>query len=138
MSKGFILDACAVIALLRKEQGAEIVRDLYLKADSGGIALKMNKLNFLEVYYGFLREYGEEKTEILLKNIENSPIQIVSEISDDVFREAGRLKASYRISLADSIALAQASVDDCSIVTCDHHEFDIIENSESIKFLWIR
>ena len=58
----FVLDACAVLALLRKEQGMNIVRS----------TIESNKEH------------------------------------------------------------------DAKIVSSDHHEFDIIEKSENINFLWIR
>ena len=127
-----------MVALLQKEDGAEIVKGLYTKAVADEIALKMNRLNLLEVYYGCLREYGKEKTDELFKKITESPIQVISEFSDAVFEEAGRLKATYRISLADSVALAEACVHNGTLVTSDHHEFDVIEQNESIHFLWIR
>lgn len=49
-----------------------------------------------------------------------------------------RLKSTYRISLADSIALAQAIALNAELLTCDHHEFDVLEPFEPIKILWIR
>jgi predicted nucleic acid-binding protein len=61
-----------------------------------------------------------------------------SKISDEIFLEAGRLKASYKISLADSIVLAEALVTNAKLLTADHHEFDVIEENEEILFLWIR
>jgi hypothetical protein len=59
-------------------------------------------------------------------------------LTDSVFNEAGRFKASYRISLADSIALAETIVSSGELLTADHHEFDVIEKQEEIKFHWIR
>ena len=56
----------------------------------------------------------------------------------DLFYEAGRLKASYKISFADSFALAQTIILDGTLLTSDHHEFDRIESIEKIKFMWIR
>jgi predicted nucleic acid-binding protein len=67
-----------------------------------------------------------------------APIHIIMELTDDVFAEAGRLKAIYKISLADSIALAEASVSEGLLLTSDHHEFDAIESTEKIKLYWIR
>ena len=53
--------------------------------------------------------------------------------------EAGRLKACYRISIADSVALAEASVSWGRLLTADHHEFDAVEKKEgNIGFCWIR
>jgi predicted nucleic acid-binding protein len=82
--------------------------------------------------------YGKERADAILEEIKKSPITIISEITDEVFAKAGRLKASYKISLADSIALAEASASGGTLVTSDHHEFDIIQKSEPIAFYWIR
>ena len=72
------------------------------------------------------------------KKFKQLPINIYHEISDEIFTEAGRLKASYKISLADSVALAQAIVSGGALLTADHHEFDAIEKHEKIRFEWIR
>jgi predicted nucleic acid-binding protein len=58
--------------------------------------------------------------------------------SDEIFLQAGRLKASYRVSLADSILIAQSIMSNAAILSSDHHELDKIEQSEQIKFHWIR
>jgi len=138
MSKIYVLDACALIAALTDEQGAEKVRVLFDDAVSGKIKLIIHKLNLLEVYYDMLRRFGKEATVNFLNEIKNTSLFIEPEISDEVFLEAGRLKATYKISLADAVALAEASARSAEIVTSDHHEFNIIEQNEPIRFLWIR
>ena len=45
-----VLDACAVIAFLRDEAGAESVEALLCAAEEGRLRLSMNKVNLLEVY----------------------------------------------------------------------------------------
>ncbi|MCL2638751.1 MAG: PIN domain-containing protein [Oscillospiraceae bacterium] len=134
----YILDACALIAALTNEEGADIVKSIFEKEADNEADIYMNKINLLEVYYNICRQYGIIAADNLLKEIEKSPVIIKANLADDVFREAGKLKATYKISLADSIALAEASVSGGALVTSDHHEFDIIEKSEDIKFLWIR
>jgi len=138
MNQTYVLDACAMITVLSKEHGADKVVELYKKAASGEITLVMNKLNLLEVYYDLYRAYGKERADGFLAVIKQSPIVVNHEISDEIFTEAGRLKASYRISLADSVALAQAIVSGGALLTSDHHEFDVIETKENIVFVWIR
>ena len=98
----------------------------------------MHKANLLEVYYDLYRTYGKEKADLVLSEIKKRPIVINSEISDEIFAEAGRLKASYKISFADSFALAQAIVFGGAFLTCDHHEFDVVEGQENIEFYWLR
>jgi len=74
----------------------------------------------------------------MLSDLKTAPISVNQEIPDDIFFEAGRLKVRYRISLADSIALAEASISGGELLTSDHHEFDVIEKNEKIRFCWIR
>ena len=138
MSDIYVLDACALTALLKKEDGAEKVFTVYKNAVAGKVTLVMNKLNLLETYYDQYRSIGKSVADKTFESVMRSPVNIISEISDAVFAEAGRLKASYRISLADSIALVEASVADGVLLTADHHELDIIEKKERIKFCWIR
>jgi len=134
----FVLDACAMLAVLSNETGADIVEEKYEKAASGEAVLTINKVNLLEVYYNLYRTYGKQHADEIHHEIKRLPIKIVQEISDEVFVEAGRLKASYKVSLADSIALAQALVSGGELLTADHHEFDAIEGNEQIVFRWIR
>jgi len=134
----YVLDACAMLAVLSKELGADKVVAVYKKAATGEATLIINKLNLLEVYYVLFREYGKEHAGMFLEEIKESPIAINHSISDELFMEAGRLKAYYKISLADSIALAEAAISGGVLLTADHHEFDVIDNDGRIKFLWIR
>ena len=138
MNEIFILDACALIALLRKESGTEVVEGVFKDVLKSTATIVMNKFNLLEVYYDTYRLYDENTADKLLERIYRLPIKVKSELSDEVFREAGRLKSSYKISIADSIALAETSVSNGTLLTSDHHELDVIEKSENIKFKWIR
>jgi PIN domain nuclease of toxin-antitoxin system len=52
--------------------------------------------------------------------------------------EAAHYKNTYKVSLADSIALGLARLHKAHLVTSDHHEFDPIEAAADAKFLWIR
>ncbi len=136
--KTYILDACALIAFFNDENGADVVEDLLIRANANHVSLIMNIINILEIYYGVCREDGMDMADILMQKIENLPITIIDALSDEVFREAGKLKATCRISLADAIALAEANVRMARIVTADHHEFDELENSGKISPYWIR
>jgi PIN domain nuclease of toxin-antitoxin system len=71
------LDACAVIALLNREVGAEKVLELYKKAADKTVKLIMNKVNLLEVYYGYFKVDGEEFAEQQLSLIRNSELKLL-------------------------------------------------------------
>ena len=134
----YLLDACALFALIAGEQGEDIVNDLLERAENNETSVFMCRINLLEIYYNHIRDLGIDRADEIIDSVYASPIQIIEEIDELTFREAAILKAGYRISLADSIALANAKTLDLTIVTSDHHELDIVEQNEPIQFLWIR
>ena len=138
MKNTYVLDACALIAAFTDEPGHQIVRALFQQSAAGEIHLTMHKFNLLEVYYDAIRRYGLAAAESILAFEHENPVYIEQKLTNELFREAGRLKTSFKISIADSIALAEASVHGGYLVTSDHHEFDAIEQSGQIKFHWIR
>jgi predicted nucleic acid-binding protein len=138
MNTSYVLDACAVIAFLSNETGADKTEDLFYRAKRGEISLFMHNINVLEVYYGVRRVYGESFAAFRLTNIQRLPIIFLHEIGGISFIEAGRLKSCYRISLADAILLTEASIRGAFAVTSDHHELDAVEAAEQIRFFWIR
>jgi predicted nucleic acid-binding protein len=138
MNNVFVFDACSLIALLSNEDGADVVKNLLQKATDGEINIVMHKVNFLEVYYYIYQRYSERAALKLLEDIKISPIKINTEITDDVLIKAGRLKSLYKMSLADSIGLAEALINNGYFVTADHHELEIVKEKEKINIIWIR
>ncbi|MDR2898090.1 MAG: PIN domain-containing protein, partial [Spirochaetaceae bacterium] len=54
----YLLDACALIALISAEKGSTTVRDLLEGAEYSGDTIFMCRINLLEVYYGILKDFG--------------------------------------------------------------------------------
>ena len=134
----YVLDACALIAFLRNESGADKVEVLLEKAKNGKANLYMNKLNLLEVYYDVYRYAGKKRASDELFGIQCLPIEIVAELSDDVFIKAGEIKATCRLSLADAVALAEAIARNAELVTADHLEMDKLHGGGWVRVCWIR
>ncbi|TDA65755.1 MAG: type II toxin-antitoxin system VapC family toxin [Clostridia bacterium] len=134
----YVLDACALIAFLNDEAGADVVEDLLRAAGAQQAILILHRINLLEVYYGVYRHEGHEAGTHVLEKVRDLPVAEVDQITEAVFMEAGRLKALYRLSLADSIAAAEAMVRSARLVTADHHEFDPIEPRGEFSLYWIR
>ena len=137
MNDIYVLDACALVALIKGEQGADVVWDVLYKNATGGAVALMHEINLLEVYYGFYRERGKDYAKRKLEQCVEF-FTTIQGLTSAAFTEAGRLKASYKISIADAIVLAQASISNGAVVTADHHEMDIVEQNENIVFKWIR
>jgi PIN domain nuclease of toxin-antitoxin system len=47
----YVLDACALLAQINKESGADVVDDLVERYNAGEIELFINAVQLLEVYY---------------------------------------------------------------------------------------
>ena len=121
----FVLDAGSLIAFLKDEEGADKVERLFRETEEEKHELYMSWINVLEIYYGVYREDGKEVAEEVSSKVQGLPITLVRQISEPVFKEGGRLKASYRLSLADSIAAAEAKSKGAILVTSDHHDFEL-------------
>jgi predicted nucleic acid-binding protein len=133
-----MLDACALITILKEEEGADIVDDLLNRAMTGEIIVSMSIINFLEVFYGYVRVLGFEQAQALIEPFISSPIKIIRTISWQDFYEAARFKTSYKMSLADAIFLATASSASATAVTSDRHELEAVKQGEDMQFLWVR
>ena len=134
----YIFDACALIALLKKERGFDKINALLDEAHTGQSVIYMNTINLIEVYYWFYRALGKEKSALILEKIYTMPVQFIDTIDEIIFSEASRLKAQYAIPLGDSIGLATAVKLGGLFVTADHSDFSKIEKAESIPFFWFR
>jgi PIN domain nuclease of toxin-antitoxin system len=109
----YILDACALIALLKKEEGAEKIRDILKEAKAGTSAVYISIVNLIEVHYVFTKPLGKEAAAEILAKIPKLPIQIIDTITIHAFDEAVRIRSTYNqnktpISLADVIGLGAA------------------------------
>jgi len=138
MTNIYVLDACALIAFLYDEQGADKVQKLLEDSYTNTAEIFMHKINVLEVYYNIFKVEGEEKAQLFYSQLYKLPITVIDTISEPTFIKAGRLKALYKLSIADSLAIAETTIRKAALLTSDHHEFDIIEDKEDITFFWIR
>ena len=89
MVNKYVLDACALMAFVCDEKGANIIEDVLSEANDGTSIVYMNKLNFFEVYYNIRRAEGDQKSEDFYNTVLKLPVTIISDFSDEVFHEAG-------------------------------------------------
>jgi predicted nucleic acid-binding protein len=135
----YLLDACAVLAFLDNEEGADVVIELLDQAKRGEITLSMNVANLIEVYYDRIRVVGSESADDTIRTIyEDLSISIIEELNPAIVREAAYCKATGKMSFADAIFVATARYTGATAVTCDHVELEPVERQGQIPFLWIR
>jgi PIN domain nuclease of toxin-antitoxin system len=131
----YILDACAVIALLQGEPGAGRV-ELLLKQQGRSL---IHAVNVCEVYYDLLRRNANATADTLEQVLDAIGLETTDTLSPALWQSAGKLKAELRrISLADCFALALALQEKGSLVTADHHEFDPVAEAGLCPIQFIR
>ncbi len=99
-----IFDSFAIITLFRKEPGNEEVVDWLGKINREQPGY-MSVINLGEVYYMTSRKQSSEKAELALEATLQMPFTFVNADFDLAYR-AAKLKASYKLSYADSFAAA--------------------------------
>jgi predicted nucleic acid-binding protein len=128
-----ILDAHAVMSFLKDEPGADVVRDLILKAEEGSVKLAMSVINLGEVWYAIARATSPEKADHYIQQIRGMAIEIV-EADWSLTHQAAAFKANGNISYADCFAAALAKIQKGELVTGDK-EFKVLESE--IKIMWL-
>jgi PIN domain nuclease of toxin-antitoxin system len=132
---GYLLDACALIALLNDEPGADRVESL-LRADP---PVSMSAVNLLEVAYDAVRRQGRaEAASEVIGLVQQAGIAIHWSLAENEVIAAARWKARGRLSLADAIALGIAECRSLRLVSADHHELDPFEAAGLVRVEWIR
>jgi len=63
---------------------------------------------------------------------------MIDDLDRNLFDKIIFLKSQFKISLTDFFLLASALLYNATVVTADHHEFEAVEKSGLVKFLWIR
>jgi PIN domain nuclease of toxin-antitoxin system len=130
----FVLDACAIIALLKNESGAEIVDRLLLEQ-----TCMAHSVNLCEVYYDFLKAENENVAQKAINDLEKYGLIFREDMDQEFWKEVGSYKAGIkRVSLADCFAIALANREQAVLVTSDHHEFDHISEQGICQVMFIR
>lgn len=129
-----IIDASALMAYLEKEEGYEKVKDLFIEAGESKINLYMTAVNFGEILYVLIREYGNKKAAGIEEIIQTFPFEIVP-VDLEITRQAAIFKAIKKMSYADCFAAALAKIKKCDLVTSDK---EFIEVEDEVKIVWIR
>jgi PIN domain nuclease of toxin-antitoxin system len=116
-----VLDASAMLAYLRGENGASIVVTLLNNPEETCYA---HAVNLCEVYYDFLRRTDEYIARQAIADLIADGVNERRDMNGRFWRKVGQHKARGRISLADCFCIALAQDLSAELVTTDHHEFD--------------
>ncbi len=128
----FVLVSGALLTFLYGEPGHERVEELLTTAGAR-MVLRLHRIHLGEVYYLFYRKGGEMLAEEMLTDVRQLPIILEDRVSPALMREAGRLKASHRLSYADAFAAGLARVRRGTLVSADRREFGPVETAREVS-----
>lgn len=130
-----MLDASAMIAYLKGEDGAAVVREHF----AGDEECMAHVVNLCEVYYEYLRDEGEDAAKLAVEILKGDGLVVREDMDEPFWQEVGRLKASpVRISLADCFAISLSNRIAGRVVTTDHHELDAVAEQGICEIEFIR
>ncbi|HHY66832.1 MAG TPA: type II toxin-antitoxin system VapC family toxin [Alicyclobacillus sp.] len=135
-----VLDACAVIAFLRNEEGADVVEVVLRKYQC-----LIHAMNVYEVYLDFLRATGDEIVASSAINDIRDIMEIRNDLDEELWKTAAHVKLFVRqqkpkasISVPDCFAVALARRTGSLIVTADHAEFSVVHDGELCPVIFFR
>ncbi len=121
----YVLDSSAWLALIEDEEGADFVQQILEKAKSGEVDILVSFMSFMEVTYITLQEQDLGEADERVNLMAALPITRV-ESNSSLGILAAKLKAKYRISVADAWIAALAKERNATLVHKDP-EFEQIE-----------
>lgn len=133
VSKTYVLDSFAILALLNGEQGGGVVADVLRRTEAREVRTLMSWINVGEVAYIVERRSGAGQVYQVLGNLETTKVHFV--VADRTLTLlAAHLKAQYSLSYADAFAAALAMLEKATLLTGDP-EFRALEKELTIQWL---
>jgi predicted nucleic acid-binding protein len=133
VAETYVLDSFAILALLGKEEGSDMVADLLQQTQADRIQTLMTWVNVGEVAYIVQRRWGTGRFYQVLGTLEATKIGIVP-AGRDLALAAARIKAEHPLAYADAFAAALAMAEKATLVTGDP-EFRLLEKRISVQWI---
>jgi predicted nucleic acid-binding protein len=115
--KSYVLDTSALLAFWSDEAGADEVERILRTAPTKA-AVHISFMTVMEARYLLLRRPGEQAVQEFDVMVRNLPIARI-DVTDEILNHAARIKASSRLSVADSWIIATAMATDSALIHKD-------------------
>lgn len=107
MLNAYVLDTSALFAYTELGSGVDTVGNILESARKGKNNAFISFITLMEIYYITWQERGEDVAKEAITLVKSLPVQCV-ESNERLTLSTGRLKADYKLSLADAIIAATA------------------------------
>ena len=129
MADPYLLDTSAVLTLIEDEAGADRVEELLRHH-----TVIIPWIALVEVFYITQQERGASEAERRFALMKALPVTLLWTIDEPTLLQAGRLKAVYRLSLADTLIAALAQQQGAILVHKDP-EYDTLQGQLRLEAL---
>lgn len=135
-----VLDSSAILAMIKRERGADRVKSLF---EDTSIELYAHSANLCEVFHKVWRTEGDQEAHAVLQELKDAGVIERGDMDSEFWRDAGALIAARRIAgaslpLGDAFGVALARRLDVLFVTADKHEITPLHDAGLVKVLFIR
>ena len=118
MTELYVLDTSAILTYTDREDGVVEVETLLENARLHKCRMEACSISLMEIYYITLRADGEDLASKLVALVKSWPLIWVYP-DEKILLQAGKLKASYRLSVADALIAAVAKLHGARLVHKD-------------------
>jgi predicted nucleic acid-binding protein len=120
----YVLDTSAIFPFTDQEEGAGEVERLLDAARAQMCRLEVCAVSLMELFYITLRESGEDEAIRLVALVKSWPVAWVYP-DETALLQAGKFKASHRLSFADALIASVAKLHHATLVHKDP-EFEVL------------
>jgi predicted nucleic acid-binding protein len=124
VDKSYVLDTSAIFAYTKAEEGSATVEDILTKALKDRHSIYLSFISFTELYYVTWQQKNEDAAKELIILVKSLPIQLIDS-NERIALSAGRIKANFKLSVADAFVAATA-IDKNAILIHKDPELQII------------
>ena len=126
MAKSYLFDTSAIFTFTKAEDGCDIVEDILNRAKKGKYNVYLSFASFMELYYITWQEKSEAAAKELIILVKSLPILRVDS-NERITLLAGRIKANYKLSVADAFISATA-IDKGAVLVHKDPEIEVISD----------
>jgi predicted nucleic acid-binding protein len=113
-----VVDSWALVAWVRREPSAPLIRGFLLEADAGNLSLAMSWINVAETFYILAKRDSAALAEEFLIRLPSLPIRLILPDEEGIMA-ATRIKAAHAVAFGDAFAIALAQTENASVITGD-------------------
>lgn len=133
MARIKVFDAFSLLTFLEDGSDAQLIRDLFIKAEDKKARIKVTSLNLSEVWNVIATAKSHEKADRIIKDLCNMPIEII-DVDWKLSQIAALLSSKTGLPIVSCIAPALAKISKGELVTGNSN---LIPLGELIKIIWL-